>query len=104
MSKSPYSTESKKLALTTSSSEPSVLNQQPSSIGREVRAGRSLALGPPIDFPEKENVFPFPPGLEDVADPPRNRPSETSVVVEVNYRNSTRTVAYDRSEQGNLVK
>ena len=104
MSKSPHSTQSKKLARTTSSSEPSVLNQQPSSIGREVRARRSLALGSPIDFLEKENVFPFPPGLEEVADPPRNTPSETSVVVEVNYRSSTRKVAYDRSEQGNLVK
>ena len=104
MSKSPHSTQNKKLARPASSSEPSVPNQQPSSIAREVRARRSLALGSSLDFLEKENVFPFPPGLEDVADPPRNRSSETSVVVEVNYRNSTRTVAYDGSEQGNLVK
>ena len=104
MSKSPHSTQNKKLARPASSSEPSVPNQQPSSIAREVRARRSLALGSSLDFLEKENVFPFPPGLEDVADPPRNRSSETSVVVGVNYRNSTRTVAYDGSEQGNLVK
>ena len=75
----------------------------PSSIAREVRARCSLALGSSLDFLEKENVFPFPPRLENVADPPRNRPSET-VVVEVNYHKSTRMVAYDGSRQENLVK
>ena len=45
MSKSPHSTQNKKLARPASSSEPSVQNQQPSSIAREVRARRSLALG-----------------------------------------------------------
>ena len=80
----------------------------PSSIAREVRGRCSLALGSSLDFLEKENVFPFPPRLENLAenlaDPPWNRPSETSVVVEVNYHKSTRTVAYDGSKQGNLMK
>ena len=104
MSKSPHSTQNKKLARMASSSQTPVLNQQPSLIAREARARRSLALGSSLDFLDKQNVFPLPPGLEDVADPPRNRPSETSVVAEVNYRNSTRTVAYDGSGQENLVK
>ena len=76
----------------------------PSSIAREVRGRCSLALGSSLDFLEKENVFPFPPRLENLADPPWNRPSETPVVVEVNYHKSTRTVAYDGSKQGNLMK
>ena len=76
----------------------------PSSIAREVRGRCSLGLGSSLDFLEKENVFPFPPRLENIADPPRNRPSETSVVVEVNYHKSTRTVAYLGSKQGNLMK
>ena len=76
----------------------------PSSIAREVRGRCSLALGSSLDFLEKENVFPFPPRLENLADPPWNRPSETPVVVEENYHKSTRTVAYDGSKQGNLMK
>ena len=51
---------------------------------------------------DKENSLSELPAAKHV--PQRNKPAETSVVIEVNYANSTKRSEYQGSEIGNLLK
>ena len=99
MSKSPHYSQNKKYSRVSTQQAPLFPEQhQPLT---EPTARRSLAT----DYEEsedKENSLSELPTAKHV--PQRNKPAETSVVIEINYGNSTKRSEYEGSEIGNLLK
>ena len=99
MSKSPHYSQNKKYSRVSTQQAPLFSEQhQPLT---EPTARRSLAT----DYEEsedKENSLSELPAAKHV--PQRNKPAETSVVIEINYGNSTKRSEYEGSEIGNLLK
>ena len=99
MSKSPHYSQNKKYSRV--STQQALLFPEQHEALTEPTARRSLA----IDYEEsedKENSLSELPAANHV--PQRNKPAETSVVIEINYASSTKRSEYEGSEIGNLLK
>ena len=99
MSKSPHYSQNKKYSRVSTQQAPLFPEQhQPLT---EPTARRSLATDYE-ESEEKENSLSELPAAKRV--PQRNKPAETSVVIEINYGDSTKRSEYEGSEIGNLLK
>ena len=99
MSKSPHYSQNKKYSRVSTQQAP-LFHERHEPL-TEPTARRSLVT----DYEEsedKENSLSELPAAKHV--PQRNKSSETSVVIEVNYSNSTKRSEYEGSEIGNLLK
>lgn len=99
MSKSPHYSQNKKYSRV--STQQALLFPEQHEALTEPTACRSLATAYE-ESEEKENSLSELPTAKHV--PERNKPAETSVVIEVNYANSTKSSEYEGSRIGNLLK